>query len=270
MDVGIQLPVQAQSRVFAQAWEAHAGPAELAAVAGAADRAGFAYVAVCDHTVVPRDRATTMGATWYEPVATLAWLAASTARVRLLTHVLVLPLRHPLQAAKALATVDRLSGGRLVVGVGAGHVAEEFAALGVDFSARGALLDRGIDVLRAALGGAIDGLLLEPAPVQAPPPIWVGGSSRAARRRAAERGDGWLPQGRITREEVAEVRARRPIDVGALTPPLDLDEPDRVLTLIGDLAGIGATSVQVAFRSRSAAHLVEQVERFGEELLPQL
>src|SRR4029453_3908006 len=94
---GMQLPVAAQSTVFAAAWEAHAGPAELLRVAQACDRAGFFYVAVCDHVAIPRSHAATMSTTWYDAVATLGWLAAATRSVRLLSYVYVAAYRHPLQ-----------------------------------------------------------------------------------------------------------------------------------------------------------------------------
>ncbi len=178
---GIQLPVQSQSTLYAEPWEADAGPEDLAAIARAADRAGFAYVAVCDHVAIPRRLAPAMSTVWYDPVATLAYLAAVTERVRLLSHVAVVGLRHPLLTAKQYATLDHLSGGRLILGVGAGHVREEFEALGVDFERRGAVLDETVDALRAALG-----------PDEFPShhgksydlPWWEGNSSgpRAARR----------------------------------------------------------------------------------------
>lgn len=147
-----------------------------------------------------------MSTVWYDPVATLAHLAAVTERVRLLSHVAVVGLRHPLLTAKQYATLDHLSGGRLILGVGAGHVPEEFEALGVDFRQRGALLDETIDALRAALGPEefpehhgkaydFEELGQRPRPAQARVPLWVGGSSPAAVRRAALKGDGWLPQG---------------------------------------------------------------------------
>ncbi|HAM01778.1 MAG TPA: LLM class F420-dependent oxidoreductase, partial [Acidimicrobiaceae bacterium] len=99
---------------------------------------------VCDHTAIPRRLADAMSTTWYDTVATLGWLAGITSRVRLLSHVYVAALRHPLRAAKEFATLDALSGGRLIVGVGTGHVTEEFALAGVDFARRGALLDEAI------------------------------------------------------------------------------------------------------------------------------
>lgn len=149
---GMQLPVQSQSTLYAESWEAAAGPADLVELARAADRYGFAYIACCEHIAIPRRLAEAMSTVWYDPVATLAHLAAVTERVRLLSHVAVVGLRHPLITAKQYATLDRLSGGRLILGVGAGHVTEEFEALGVDFARRGAVLDETVDALKAALG----------------------------------------------------------------------------------------------------------------------
>ena len=148
--VGLQLPVQSKSTSFAQPWEAEAGVAELAAVARAADASGFWYVAVCDHVGVPRDHAVAMGTEWWDTVATLGWLAGVTERVRLVSHVLVAAYRHPLAVAKAWSTLDVLSGGRAVLGVGAGHVEAEFEVLGAPFATRGRDLDEAIDALRVA------------------------------------------------------------------------------------------------------------------------
>ncbi|WP_369357230.1 TIGR03619 family F420-dependent LLM class oxidoreductase [Streptomyces sp. cg2] len=302
---GMQLPVQAQSAVFAEGWEAGAGPADLVAVARAADRAGFAYVACCEHVAIPRRLAGAMGTVWYDPVATLSYLAAVTERVRLLSHVAVVGLRHPLIGAKQYATVDRLSGGRLILGVGAGHVREEFEALGVDFARRGAVLDEAIDALKAALGEeefpefkgerfGFGGLALGPRPVQSPrPPVWVGGSSPAAVRRAAVRGDGWLPQG-DRREELPRqigrlLRTREaagiaePIEIGAIAEPVYVGEPgwdvgrrtlvgapERIAASLREYGAMGVRQVQVRFRSRGRSELVEQMAAFGAEVGPLL
>ncbi len=130
VEIGIQLPIQAQSTAFVEPWEADAGASELAAIARACDDAGFGYVAVCDHVAVPVDKAEVMGSEWWDTVATLGWLAGITERVRLVSHVAVPAYRHPLAMAKAFATLDAVSGGRAVMGVGAGHVEGEFDALG--------------------------------------------------------------------------------------------------------------------------------------------
>ena len=292
---GLQLPIQSQSQLYAADWERTCGAAELAAIAEAADRSGFHYVAVCDHVAIPRDLAGAMGTTWYDPVATLGFLAGRTERVRLLSHVYVAPLRPPLQSAKHFATLDHLSGGRLVVGVGTGHVRAEFDALGVDFSRRGRLLDEAIDVLAASLAEEFVGDLgLKPRPAQSPrPPIWVGGSSPAALRRVAERGDGWLPQGTPRDDMPAQIAAIRrhqercgrdePLDLGAITEPVHVGDAHwkvgrRTLTGSGEAiaeslrayGAMGCSHLQVRFRARSLEEQLDQMERFGAEVGPLL
>ena len=141
VNFGMQLPVQAQSTYFVEDWEKDAGADELGAVAKTCDESGFDYVAVCDHVAVPRANAQTMNTTWFDTVATLSWLAALTTRVRLLSHVFVPAYRHPLQTAKAFSTLDALSNGRAILGVGAGHVEAEFDLLGISFADRGKITD---------------------------------------------------------------------------------------------------------------------------------
>src|SRR3954464_2950454 len=122
---GMQLPVQAQSKYFVEPWEISAGPAEVAAVAQAADRAGFFYVAVCHHVAIPAALGPRMSAGWWDTIATLGWLAGLTTKTRLLSSVFNLTYRHPLVGAKSFATLDLISGGRRIIGVGAGHVEKE-------------------------------------------------------------------------------------------------------------------------------------------------
>ncbi|UQA94790.1 LLM class F420-dependent oxidoreductase [Streptomyces halobius] len=304
MAYGVQLPVQSQSSLFAEAWEAEAGPVDLVEIARSADHAGFAYIACCDHVAIPRRLAAAMGTTWYDPVATLSYLAGVTERVKLLSHVAIVGLRHPLISAKQYATLDHLSGGRLILGVGAGHVAEEFEALGADFRGRGAALDETVDALRAALGPdeypehhgeryRFRGLGQRPRPAQDRVPLWVGGSSPAAVRRAATRGDGWLPQGdprdRLP-AQIAKLKRLReaagvaePIEIGAIAEPLYVGEPGWPVgrrTLVGkadviaeslrEYAAMGVGQIQVRFRSRSRDELVDQMAAFGDDVAPLL
>jgi probable F420-dependent oxidoreductase len=301
---GLQLPVQSQSTIYAEPWEADAGPADLVEIARAADRSGFDYIAGCDHVGVPRRLATAMSTIWYDPVATLSYLAGVTEHVRLLSHVAVVGLRHPLLTAKQYATLDHLSGGRLVLGVGAGHVREEFEVLGVDFERRGPVLDESMDALRAALGpdefpehhGKLydfEGLGQRPRPAQEHVPLWVGGSSPAAVRRAALKADGWLPQGdprdrlpaqigriRRLREETA---VEGPFVFGAITEPLYVGDPGwevgrRTLTGAPEVLAeslrayraMGVDQIQVRFRCRDRAELTDQISEFGNEVGPLL
>jgi alkanesulfonate monooxygenase SsuD/methylene tetrahydromethanopterin reductase-like flavin-dependent oxidoreductase (luciferase family) len=148
---------------------------------------GFDLLMVSDHVVVTPDVAEQYTEPFYEPFTTLAWLAGVTERIRLGTTVLIVPYRHPLLTARMAANLDALSGGRLVLGVGVGWARQEFAALGVPFSRRGALTDEYLRAIRAAWadggdyvgGGAV--------------PLWVGGNSDAGMRRAIRLGDAWHP-----------------------------------------------------------------------------
>ena len=301
---GMQLPIQAQSTVFAADWERTAGPAELTRIAQACDRNGFFYVAVCDHVCVPRERAAAMGTTWYDTVATLGYLAAATKNVRLMSHVFILPYRHPLLSAKAFATLDALSGGRVILGVGAGHLEGEFATLGVDFKRRGKLLDEAIDLVKKAFldeypshdgpTWPVHEVGQGPRPAQRPrPPIWVGGSTPAALKRAAERGDGWLPQGTPRAElpqAIATIREHRkktigdlPIEIGTMsewlyvgTPTFDVGanartgKAEEIAAHLRGLKDIGVQHFGVRFRARSSDELIAQIDAFGSDVAPLL
>ena len=303
---GMQLPVQAQSELFVADWERTSGPDELIAMARKADETGFFYVAVCDHVAVPRRLAGAMGTAWYDTVATLGLLAGVTERVRLLSHVAVLAYRHPMQSAKSYATLDHLSKGRLILGVGAGHVPEEFDMLGQDFHARGAILDEAIDAVDVALREefpTFDGkrwsfseMGIKPRPVQQPrPPIWVGGSSPAALRRAGERGDGWLPQGTPRADMPGQIktlleyrekagRADDPVDIGAITEFLYVGEPtwdvptkgtvigsaQKIADSLRELGAMGVNHLQIRFQARSLDEQLDQMDAFGADVAPLL
>jgi probable F420-dependent oxidoreductase len=302
---GMQLPIVAQSTAFAAPWEREAGPAEVLRVARACDDAGFFYVAACDHVCVPRDKAAAMSTIWYDPIATLSWVAAATMRVRLLSYVLIPAYRHPLMTAKAFCTLDALSGGRAMLGVGAGHLEGEFAALGIPFEGRGARLDEALDVVTAAFLAEYpehEGRLwtvrdvgVAPRPVQTPrPPIWVGGNTPAALKRAAARGDGWLPQGTFRDQlpaQIATIRRHRravrgedvPIEIGANsewlyvgTPRFELGPGARsgsgesIAASLRELRALGVSSCGVRFRSRSCDELCDQIAAFAAEVAPHL
>lgn len=302
---GMQLPIQSQSTIYAEPWEASAGAAELATVARAADRNGFWYLAVCDHVAIPRPLDEKMNTSWYDTIATLGWLAGITEHVRLMSHVYVLPYRHPLMTAKAFMTLDELSGGRALLGVGAGHVQSEFELLGIDFEHRGSALDDAIDVVRAAFIDeypdvstptvTVAGAGLRPRPRQAGgPPIWVGGSSRPALRRAADKGDGWLPQGpppdgvRAAIAWMAERRhqngrADRPFAIGGNSEVLYVGEPwfepgpgqlagppEVMAERLRKAKSVGINQLQLRFHTRSGQELCDQIDAFGADVAPLL
>lgn len=308
---GMQLPIQSQSTNFAQPWEIDAGADDLAAIVRAADRAGAFYVAVCDHVGVPRPADETMSAVWYDTVATLGWIAGFTESVHLLSHVYVLAYRHPMAVAKAFCTLDNLSGGRAILGAGAGHLESEFAMLGADFQGRGRAVEEAVPLIRSAFtesypvvdfsdrAGRTDAdapvhheVAMAPRPARhGGPPIWIGGSSPAAIRRAAELADGWLPQGPPkmgTRAAITRIRETREsaglpeaFDLGVNCEPVHLGErregmpewtlcggAEQVAERLRRYVSLGINQLQVRFLADDPLEYAEQVQRFGAEVAP--
>ncbi len=199
---------------------------------------GFDLLMISDHVAVTPDVAEQYPAPFYEPFTTLAWLAGLTHRIRLGTSVLIVPYRHPLLIARMAANLNRLSGGRLVLGVGVGWARQEFAALGVPFERRGALTDEYLRAVRAAWDDEQDyraGHI----------PIWVGGNSDAALRRAVRLGQAYHPlrftlpwlRGALKRMKDFAYEQRRPVP--ALAPRIALRLTDTPITGPGRLAGEG-------------------------------
>jgi alkanesulfonate monooxygenase SsuD/methylene tetrahydromethanopterin reductase-like flavin-dependent oxidoreductase (luciferase family) len=287
---GMQLPVQAQSTFFVEPWELEAGPAEMLAVAQAADNSDFFYIGVCDHVAIPDDLSPKMSAVWYDTIATLGWLAGQTKRTRLLSTVFNLAYRHPLVSAKSFATLDLLSAGRVIVGLGVGHVEAEFAALGLDVSRRAELTAEAYPVFEQALAtGKVGEMEIEPRAAQQPrPPIWFGGGVAAAVKRAA-RADGWIPQG-TPQEQLPELiklfhdeRGDDTGDIGAISewiyvgePSWDLGRPavsgspEQIAEAMRAWTSLGVNHLQVRFPSRSVDELIDQVTAFGTTVGPLL
>tara|TARA_B100000676_G_C18016723_1_gene810108 strand:- start:318 stop:1280 length:963 start_codon:yes stop_codon:yes gene_type:complete len=220
----------------------HRGPLsnadDLRLIAERAEQLGYDYLSVSDHIVIPRKiadnypysdtgsfTASQQGMLdSMEQFTLLAWLAAATSKIGLLTSVVVVPHRNPLFMAKSLATTDVLSGGRVTVGCGAGWMREEFEALNLpDFDARGRVTTEYIEAMKVAWTSsdpAYDGefvrfsnIDVQPSPLSKPhPPIWIGGESKAAMRRVVAVGDGWYPFGsnpKFRMNTVAKYTARR-------------------------------------------------------------
>jgi probable F420-dependent oxidoreductase len=178
-----------------------AGP--VAELAEAAERAGWHGFAFTEHPAPSARWLAAGGHQTLDPFVALGHVAAVTRALRLLTYLAVVPYRNPLLLAKAAATLDRLSDGRLVLGIGSGYLKAEFQALGVDFDERNTLVDETLDVLGGLWSGTpfsyrgrhfdARDVVSAPRPRQDPIPIWIGGNSARTRRRVARRADGWLP-----------------------------------------------------------------------------
>ena len=281
MKLGIVTPgLTLLPRAHAQ-WEETATFADIVGIVQEAERLGYHHCTCSEHVAVPVDVAKVRGGRYFDPLATFGALGALTSSIRFEAHVLVLGYHHPLAIAKRYGTLDVVTGGRLILGVGVGSLQEEFELLGAPFDDRGARADDAMAALRAALsqpepeyhGAFYDfaGFLVDPCAVQARVPMWVGGKTYRSLRRAVELGDGWAPFGLRT-AELAEMLQRAadteawaarqtPVDVIlANEHPLDpIAEPERVAEQLARFAGIGATGVNVRFVHHSPAHYAEQL-----------
>jgi len=271
----------------------------------AAERAGFYGIALTEHPVP--------GARWLEngghqsldPLVALGYVAGATTTLRLLTNLVVAPYRNPFLLAKAAATVDKLSGGRLILGLGAGYQKSEFYALGIDFEERNALFDEVLDALPLHWKGepfSFEGrhfnardVIARPRPVQDPIPIWIGGNSKLSRRRVVGKAQGWMPMmggpqlvktARTVAieslaqlaEMITEVRDAA-VEAGR-TDALDFlssyqgwslrapaAEADRHREAIAEIEKAGVTHLIISVPSHAPAQTLEFIEAFGATFL---
>jgi probable F420-dependent oxidoreductase len=176
--------------------------ATIRACARIAEQAGFDALFVSDHLCIPPDQTEGSGGHYLDVLATLAFVAGATEKIRLGVSVLVVPYRPAVLTAKQIATIQELSGERMILGIGVGWMKPEFAALGADFRKRGAITDETLNVIHHLFGADVPGayvgkLVKFPSFVFLPrpkrPPIWIGGNGPAAMTRALKFGDGWHP-----------------------------------------------------------------------------
>jgi probable F420-dependent oxidoreductase len=262
-------------------WEETAAFADIVAIVQEAERLGYHHCTCSEHVAVPVDVAAVRGGRYYDPLATFGALGAHTTSIRFAAHVLVLGYHHPLEIAKRYGTLDVVTGGRVILGVGVGSLREEFELLGAPFDDRGPRADDAMRALRVALsepepvfhGDYYDfaGFLVDPCALQPHIPLWVGGRTYRSLRRTVELGDGWAPFGLRTADiETMLERARETEAWGARANPVDvilqnehpldpLAEPERVAEQLARFADIGATGVNARFVHHSPTHYREQL-----------
>ncbi|MGW0163136.1 LLM class F420-dependent oxidoreductase [Mycobacterium sp. NPDC003323] len=278
----------------------------VAAVAAVAEAAGFGGFGFTDHPAPTQKWLDAGGHDALDPFVAMGFAAAHTSTLRLIPNVVVLPYRNPFVVAKAGATLDLLSRGRFTLAVGVGYLKREFAALGVDFEQRGALVEEALKTIRAVWSGddvSVEGSHFEAVGITAhprpsvPPPIWIGGNTAAARRRVAEHGDGWCPfpaagvlaqtartdpmdSLETLRAGIADLHRRlhaagrdpAAVDitfsnaVGGVPGAPDFDAT-AYLDGVGKLADIGVSWIQVQVPGDSLEHTTEVITRFGDQVI---
>jgi probable F420-dependent oxidoreductase len=267
-------------------------------MAGALEAAGADACHVTDHPYPPAPWVSAGGHHALDPLITLSFAAAATRRLLLHTNVYIAAYRNPLLAAHGIATLDALSGGRTVIGMAVGYLEPEFAALGVDFRRRGALLDEAVAAMTAAWADTPGpyGNVLRPKPAARPhPPLWFGGNSASAIRRVVGSGQGWLPfpasQGLAKAIRTAPIAGLEDLKraIGELraaarragrTEPIDICcapfshphhravfDPPRLAREARRMAESGVTWLSVRLPAPSRAGYLENVERFGAEVV---
>jgi probable F420-dependent oxidoreductase len=278
-------------------------PGAIAELSAAAEAAGFGAVYTTEHPM-PGDAWLAHGGHHaLDPLVALSFAAAATTRIRLHTNLFIPSYRNPFLSAKGIATLDVLSGGRVIVGIGAGYLEPEFEALGIPFAERNDRTDEAIVAMRAAWSGEsvtfegsgyrAPGNTMLPRPAQRPhPPLWIGGNSKRAIRRAVDLADGWSPfpnPARVAarthtaplespddlaealvyaREYAASVGRDTPLTVCFIPEGLSMSGPDaideaRVVASMRGLAAIGVGWVTVALPGETRDAQLSIIERFG-------
>ena len=279
MRLGLGTPIVLGLPGLTPQWETRAGAAELTQIAKTADELGFDHLICSEHVGVPPGTDQMRGATYWDPLATLSYLAAQTTQIKLTTSVLVLPYHHPVAIAKRYGTLDQLSNGRVVLGVGVGSLKEEFELLGAPWQGRGALVDDTIRALREIWGrehASYSGThhdfadwIIKPHAPREQVPIWVGGQSQRSLDRATTLGDGWMPFG-LSGDQLRQMLASSDLPEGfdvvlSSGRPLDPQgDPDGSRRRIERAYELGATICQVKINADSADHYVAHLHTLAE------
>jgi probable F420-dependent oxidoreductase len=305
MKFGLGLPLLNLYKLNAGPWEPASGVEPLLHIARRADELGYDWLSFTDHVFMPEEWVEVFGPRWTDPLTAMAFIGGATRRIGLLSNVMILPYRNPLVTAKVVATADFLTQGRILLGLGAGHMQREFEILQVPFAERGVRTDEYLRIMielwtqeNPRFEGQFfqfERIKFEPKPVQKPyPPIWIGGNAKVAIRRAVRLGDGWLPW-LVKVEELPDYltylraqpeyqRRERPFDVVARLDRVTVANPgahthrptdhwlptgrDETLKAVERLKEAGATGTNVPLgRTDSPEQFLERIEWFAANIM---
>jgi probable F420-dependent oxidoreductase len=272
--LGIATPVVTNVGGAALEWERDAGVEDIGLIAETADRLGYHHMTCSEHIGLPSTETARRGARYWDPLATFGYASARTKQIRIATMTLVLGYHHPLAIVKRYGTLDHVSGGRVILGLGVGSLKEEFDLLGAPFDDRGARGDDALRALRTALATnepaydgefySFSGLTVDPCALQPHMPIWIGGRTKRSLRRAVTLADGWCPF-YVSIDTAAEwlQSFELPADFEVVMPaekPLDpVGEPEVTRDILTTMAAGGTTILSARFVHHSLAHYLEQI-----------
>ncbi len=279
MKLAIATPVVTNVAGAPLTWERDASIEEIGRVAETADRLGYHHLTCSEHIGIPAPEAGRRGSRYWDPLATLGYVSARTTQIRLATMTLVLGYHHPLAIVKRYGTLDHVSGGRVILGVGVGSLKEEFDLLGAPFDDRGERADDALRALRVALWSnepvyagkyyEFGGLIVDPCALQRKMPIWIGGRTRRSLRRAVTLAEGWAPFGISVATAGQWLREREiPSGFEVVLPadhPLDpAGHPAATRETLAAMEAAGTTTVSARFLHHSFEHYLEQVHALAE------
>ncbi|MBA6413365.1 TIGR03619 family F420-dependent LLM class oxidoreductase [Parahaliea sp. F7430] len=293
LKIGLASPIVILLPHKKDTWEADAGVDELRQVTLAAEKLGYYSLTCSEHVGIPTEIAAVRGGRYYDPVATFSYMAAITENIRFLTYISVLPYHHPLAVAKRFGTMDKLSKGRLIMGVGVGSLKEEFELLNAEFEERGARYSDAMKAVKASFGRRLpkyhgehyhfDDFIIDPCADQQDLPLWLGGRTLRSLRRAVEDGDGWAPFA-LSLEQVSEMlqktqqtelwqQRQKPFEVSlSLEVTEDLTKGEGIDAVKGRIEAslkAGASHLSVSAASHSLQHYVDQITEFKEKVMPE-
>jgi probable F420-dependent oxidoreductase len=279
LKLGIMTPIVTNVSGAPLTWEKDATISDIGRVAEAADTLGYHHLTCSEHIGIPSVEAARRGTRYWDPLATFGYISARTNRIRMATMTLVLGYHHPLAIVKRYGTLDHVSGGRVILGVGVGSLKVEFDLLGVPFTDRGPRGDDALKALRVALHSnqpsyegefySFDGLTVDPCAVQPNMPFWIGGRTRRSLRRAVTLGDGWAPFA-VSADTAAEWLKAWELPSGfevVLMPEHPLDpvaEYGKTKETLTRMAAAGTTTLSAVFVAHSLDHYLEQLHALVE------
>jgi probable F420-dependent oxidoreductase len=277
--LGIATPIVTNVAGAPLTWETNATIGDIGRIGQAADRLGYHHMTCSEHIGLPSAEAARRGTRYWDPLATFGYLSACTSRIGFATMTLVLGYHHPLAIVKRYGTLDHVSNGRVILGLGVGSLKEEFDLLGAPFDDRGARGDDALRALRAALPSneptydgefySFGGLTVDPCALQPHLPMWIGGRTKRSLRRAVTLADGWCPfyvsiETAAQWLETFDVPAGFEVVMPAEEPLDPLAEPQATLDTLGRMAAGGTTTLSARFVHRSLEHYLEQIHALAE------